>query len=162
MVMADKAVPACQPTVDGDSRGEKKEGTEEIDGGSSVFWFLFFLSLLSFPFVMICSEAHASHTWVLGCREGNNRILFDHLRKDSVSWVVFSTWPCDFGHFDFHLVIMQLPDKAACRPCERLKLLNEFHWTKSAVSICKIWALLLYLAASRRKNRCKLFSFMCM
>ena len=46
MVMADKAVQACQPTVDGDSGGEKKEGTEGIDGGSSVFFFVFPLVFL--------------------------------------------------------------------------------------------------------------------
>ena len=28
MVMADRAVPACQPTVDGDSGGKKQEGTK--------------------------------------------------------------------------------------------------------------------------------------
>ena len=74
--MADEAVPACQPAVNGDIGGEKEELKKKKrgyrgDGGSSVF---FSLSLLSFSFMMTCSEADTSHTWVLDfAGEGKGR-----------------------------------------------------------------------------------------
>ena len=74
--MADEAVPACQPAVNGDSGGEKekeKEKKKRVPRRWRFERFLFPLSLLSFSFVMTCSEADTSHTWVLGCREGKAR-----------------------------------------------------------------------------------------
>ena len=150
-------------------RGWKKTaGTEEMV--VRAFFFFFFFTSLFFLFLswwyvprltLHITECLVAGKEIIGFGSIISvRILCRgwFFRSQCLLYLALRLWTFRFSSCD-HEVTWQ---GCVCRPCERLKLLNEFHWTKSGVSLCNIWAPLLYLAGSRRKNRCKLFSFMCM